>query len=62
MDHAERETSERDAQAEHVGHQIGLHELRQVEERADDRHGEPDRSGDEQPLLMLPQRWNENVR
>ena len=54
MNHAERKASERNAEDEHVRHQVGLQELRGIDEHADRRHTQSGGARDQQ--LPLPVR------
>ena len=59
--HAERQAAERHAQAQHVRHQVRLHELPHVDERADERHGRAHGAGEEQPALQARELGNRDV-
>ena len=61
MDHAERQASERQAQHEHVGHQVRLKELRRIENVSDQRHHGTGAAG-EQKLPLIVRELRESVR
>ena len=56
--HAERQRSERDPEHEHVRHEIGLQELRDVDDQTHDRHGETGRADDQELALARSELGN----
>ena len=61
MHHAERQAAERHAEAQHVGHQVRLQELPDVEEQAGQRHGRAHPACNQQSTLMARQLRNGGV-
>ena len=61
MHHAEREAAERDAEPQHVRHQVRLQELGRVEETAGERQHRAHGADEQQPILEAFQLRNRNV-